>query len=156
MSTTRVHCRIQAPRALVYRALLDRDAVAAWKVPDGMSSHVHAFEAREGGFFRISLTYEAPDGVGKTTAHTDTYHGHFEALVEGERVVEVVEFETTSPALQGEMRITYTLTDVAGGTELRAVHEGLPPGVAPSDNELGWTMSLGKLCALLEAGSYKG
>jgi hypothetical protein len=46
-------------------------------VPTGMTSHVHAFDAREGGSFRISLTYDAPTGTGKTTAHTDTYHGRF-------------------------------------------------------------------------------
>jgi hypothetical protein len=26
----------------------------------GMTSYVHAFDAHEGGFFRISLTYDAP------------------------------------------------------------------------------------------------
>lgn len=33
-----------------------------------MTSHVHAFDPREGGSFRISLTYEGPTGTGKTTA----------------------------------------------------------------------------------------
>jgi hypothetical protein len=31
-------------------------------VPESMTSHVHSFEAREGGEFRISLTYDAPTG----------------------------------------------------------------------------------------------
>jgi uncharacterized protein YndB with AHSA1/START domain len=53
---------------MVYRALLDAPAVATWMVPTGMTSHVHAFDAREGGSFRISLTYDAPMGTGKTTA----------------------------------------------------------------------------------------
>ncbi len=66
---------------MVYRALLDARAVATWKVPTGMPSHVHAFDAREGGCFRVSLTYDEPTGTGKTTAHTDTYHGHFVKLV---------------------------------------------------------------------------
>jgi uncharacterized protein YndB with AHSA1/START domain len=152
MSTTRMTRHINAPRAKVYRALLDADAVAKWRVPTGMSSHVHAFDPREGGAFRISLTYDAPTGSGKTTAQTDTYHGHFVRLVPNEQVVEAVEFETVDPALQGEMTITYTLADANGGTELRAVHEGLPPGVAPADNELGWRMSLDKLAALVESG----
>jgi hypothetical protein len=38
-------------------------------------------DAREGGSFRTSLTYEQPTGTGKTTAHTDTYHGRFVELV---------------------------------------------------------------------------
>jgi uncharacterized protein YndB with AHSA1/START domain len=67
MSSTRIRRHVNAPRAIVYRALLDARAVATWMVPTGMTSHVHAFDAREGGSFRISLTYDAPTGAGKTT-----------------------------------------------------------------------------------------
>ena len=88
VSSTHIRYRIKAPRATVYRALLDADAVARWRVPTGMTSHVHAFEPREGGKFRISLTYDEPTGTGKTTAHTDTYHGRFVKLVPNEQVVE--------------------------------------------------------------------
>ena len=49
------------------------------------------------------------------------------------------------------MTITIELADADGGTELVAVHNGLPPGLAPADNETGWRMSLAKLAALLEA-----
>jgi uncharacterized protein YndB with AHSA1/START domain len=152
MSSTHITYRINAPRARVYRALIDERAVATWKVPTGMTSHVHAFDAREGGAFRVSLTYEAPTGTGKTSAHTDTYHGRFVKLVQDEQVVEAVEFETTNPALQGEMTITITLVDADGGTDIIAVHDGLPPGVPPADNEAGWRSSLAKLAALVEAG----
>jgi len=72
-------------------------AVATWMVPAGMTSLVHAFDAREGGSFRKSLTYDEPAGIGKTTAHSDTFHGHFVKRVTNERVVEVVEFETKDP-----------------------------------------------------------
>jgi uncharacterized protein YndB with AHSA1/START domain len=142
---------VNAPRATVYRALLDARAVATWMVPNGMTSKVHAFEPREAGAFRISLTYDEPTATGKTSAHTDTYHGGFVKLVPNEQVVEVVEFETTDPAMQGEMKITITLADADGGTDILAVHEGLPPGLSPADNELGWRMSLDKLAALVEA-----
>jgi uncharacterized protein YndB with AHSA1/START domain len=152
MSSTRISRRVNAPRAAVYRALIDERAVATWKVPTGMTSHVHAFDAREGGAFRISLTYDAPTGTGKTTAHTDTYHGHFAKLVPNEQVVEVLEFETENPSMRGEMTITLTLTDADGGTEVLAVHDGLPAGLSPADNELGWRLSLAKLAALVEAG----
>jgi hypothetical protein len=50
------------------------------------------------------------------------------------------------------MTITYTLADAASGTNVDAVHENLPPGVSPADNETGWRMSLDKLAALVEAG----
>src|SRR5437667_11500963 len=142
---------MKAPRASVYRSLLDARAVATWMVPTGMTSYVHAFDAREGGSFRISLTYDAPTGTGKTTARTDTFHGRFVRLVPNEQVVEVVEFETTDPALRGEMTITYTPADADHGTDLLAVHDGLPPGLSAADNETGWRMSLAKLAVLVEA-----
>ncbi len=151
---TRVSRHVNAPRARVYSALLDKCAVETWMVPTGMTSRVHEFDAREGGSFRISLTYDDPTGVGKTTAHTDTFHGRFVKLVTNEQVVEVGEFETADPALQGEMTITITLEDADGGTDVLAVHDGLPGGLSTTDNEVGWRLSLAKLAALVEAPSY--
>ena len=150
VTTTRVGRHLRAPRAAVYRALLDPDAVARWKLPDGMTCEVHEWNAREGGVLRVSLTYEEPGARGKTTAHTDTYRGRFVRLVPGELVVEVDVFETADPAMGGEMTSTITLADAGDGTELTAVHEGVPDGVAPVDNELGWRMALDRLAELVE------
>ncbi len=150
-TSTRISRRVNAPRADVYRALLSPRAVAAWRVPDGMTSRVHAFDAREGGSFRISLTYDEPTQTGKTTAHTDTYHGHFVRLVPDEQVVEVMEFETDDADMRGEMTVTFTLTDADGGTDVFAIHDNLPPGLSPADNETGWRMALDKLAAFVEA-----
>jgi uncharacterized protein YndB with AHSA1/START domain len=150
VSTTRVNRHIRAPRARVYRALLDAKSVQRWMVPDQMTSRVHSFDALEGGTFRISLTYDLPTTAGKTSPQTDSFHGRFVRLVPDTEVVQSVEFETDDPAMQGEMTITYTLTDAAGGTDLVGLHENLPAGVAPADNELGWRMSIDKLARLVE------
>ena len=147
MSTTRVSTHLAAPRDAVYRAFTDPAVIARWRFPDGMTSSV---ELLDGGAFRVTLTYDAPDARGKTTAHSDTYRARFERLVPGELVVEVDEFETADPQLAGEMTMTITLRDSDGSTELLAVHEGVPPGVAPEDNELGWRMALDRLAALVE------
>jgi Activator of Hsp90 ATPase homolog 1-like protein len=48
------------------------------------------------------------------------------------------------------MTITITLADADGGTEVLAVHGGLPPGLSTADNEAGWRSSLAKLAALVE------
>lgn len=154
-TSTRINRHVNAPRANVYRALLDARAVATWMVPVGMTSRVHAFDARENGLFRVSLTYDEPAKTGKTTAHTDTYHGRFVKLVPNERVVEVMEFETADAAMRGEMMVTFTLTDAGGGTDVLAVHDNLPPGLSPADNETGWQMALDKLAAFVEAGRNK-
>jgi uncharacterized protein YndB with AHSA1/START domain len=150
VSTTRVTRHIRAARARVYRALLDAESVQHWMVPDQMTSRVHSYEPREGGTFRISLTYDLPTTAGKTSPHTDSFHGRFIRLVPDTQVVQSVEFETDDPAMQGVMTITYTLADVGSGTELAGVHENVPPGVPPADNELGWRMSLDKLARLVE------
>jgi uncharacterized protein YndB with AHSA1/START domain len=115
-----------------------------------MTSQVHEFDAREGGSFRVSLTCDAPTGTGKTTAPTDTYHGRFVKLVPNEQVVEVFEFETTDPALRGEMTMTTTLAEADGGTDVLVLHEGIPQGVPAADNETGTRMSLANRAALVE------
>jgi uncharacterized protein YndB with AHSA1/START domain len=148
---TRVSRLVRAPRSAVYRALLDADAIGKWRVPAGMTSQVHEFDAREGGAFRVSLTYDEPNTTGKSASHTDTYHGRFVKLVPDERVVEVFEFETADPALRGTMTMTTTLTDADGCTEVRIVHEGIPDSVPAADNETGTRMALDKLAALVEA-----
>ncbi|MFG1833934.1 SRPBCC family protein [Micromonospora chersina] len=152
MYSTQVSQLVKAPRSAVYRALLDPAAVAKWRVPTGMSGHVHEFDAREGGSLRVSLTYEAPDNTGKSTAHTDTYHGQFVKLVPDREVVEVVEFETDDPALRGAMTMTTTLTEVDGGTEVVVVHDGIPDAIPAEDNETGTRIALANLARLVELG----
>jgi uncharacterized protein YndB with AHSA1/START domain len=149
--TTEILRHINAPRSAVYQALLDAVAIASWRVPSGMSSHVHEFEAREGGSFRVSLTYDVPTETGKSAAHTDTYHGHFVQLVPNERVVEALEFETADPELCGMMTITTTLTEAAGGTDVLVVHKGIPDSVPAADNEMGTRIALDNLARLVEA-----
>jgi uncharacterized protein (DUF1810 family)/uncharacterized protein YndB with AHSA1/START domain len=150
MYSTRVARHINAAPAAVYRALLSPRSVALWRVPQGMTCEVLEFDPRESGAFRISLTYGSADGIGKSSAHTDTYHGHFETLVPDELVVEVLEFETADPALQGEMAITTTLTAMDGGTDVLVVHEGVPDGVHAHDNESGTRSALANLADLVE------
>ncbi len=116
-----------------------------------MTCVVHELDAREGGRFRVSLTYDAPTATGKTGAHTDTYHGHYARLVPDEQVVEVLEFETADPALRGEITMSTTLVEADGGTDVILVYEGLPPGVSAADNELGSRMALDKLAGLVES-----
>ena len=151
MYSTRVSRHVNAPRPAVYRALVDAGAIAKWRVPDGMTARVHEFDAREGGAFRISLSYDTPAGTGKSAAHTDTYHGRFVRLVPDEQVVEVLEFETADPGLRGEMTMTTTLTDAGAGTDVLVVHEGIPDQVPAADNETGTRMALASLARLVEA-----
>lgn len=150
-STTQLTRRIGAPARLVFQALLDARCVQAWKVPDGMRCQVHTFEPWPDGRFRVSLSYEDPNAVGKSAAHTDTYQGRFVRIEPDRELVEVLAFETSDPAMAGEMKITWHLAERDGATELTATHENVPAGIRPQDNLLGWSMALDRLAALVEA-----
>ena len=72
MSSTRISRRIKASRASVYRALLDPHALPKWKVPDGMTCYVHAFEGTAVDLSRnavevhqraIEVVHRQPDGA---------------------------------------------------------------------------------------------
>lgn len=151
MTTTRQEIHVDALPVQVYRALLDPQVVAQYRVPNGMRGEVHEFEPWEGGVFRVSLTYDGPTTAGKTTTHTDTYVGHFARLVPNERVEERLHFETDDPQWQGEMRIVTELVPEGGGTRVKVVHEGLPAAVSAADNDTGWQESLARLAALFAA-----
>jgi uncharacterized protein YndB with AHSA1/START domain len=141
---------VRAPRERVYAALLDPVAVQTWRVPDDMTASIQEWEPREGGRFRVSLTYRAEDRTGKSEGATDTYAGHFEMLVPDELVVEELAFDTGEPELQGAMTMTWTLREADDGTEVDLLHEGIPDVVSREDNETGTRMSLTKLAAYVE------
>jgi len=73
-------------------------------------------------------------------------------LVTNEQVVEVVEFETTDPALGGEMTIKIALADGDGGTDVLAVHNGLPRGQHPPTTRPACGRHSRNSHALVEAG----
>jgi uncharacterized protein YndB with AHSA1/START domain len=150
-ASTKVSRVIRAPREAIYRACLDPDALAAWRVPDGMTARVHAFDGREGGSYRMSLTYTDPaDSPGKTTDDTDAFEGRFIELVPDEKVVELIRFESPDPAFAGEMRMTTSLADTPEGTEVTVLCENIPPGIRREDNELGCRLALANLAKLVE------
>jgi len=153
-ASTRVSRIIKAPRRAVYEACLDPDAVASWRVPDNMTAHVHVFDPREGGTYRMSLTYRDPKQSpgGKSSEDTDTFQGRFVELVPDEKIVEAIEFDSRDPAFAGEMKMTTRLVDADGGTEVTILSQDLPPGIRPEDNEEGTRQALQKLAALLEKG----
>jgi uncharacterized protein YndB with AHSA1/START domain len=141
MSSTTVSKLVNAPRGAVYRACLDPDAIAKWRVPDNMTAKVHRFDDKG---YRMSLTYKDAT-PGKSGGSTDTFEGRFVELVPDEKIVEVIRFETRDASFTGEMRMTTLLTDARGGTEVTMVTDDLPPGVRPEDNEEGCRQSLAKL-----------
>lgn len=150
-ASTQVSKLIKAPRETIYRACLDPDALSLWRVPDNMEGHVHVFDARVGGLFRMSLTYKDPGHSpgGKTSEGTDTFQGRFVELSPGKRIVEVIEFESQDPRFAGQMKMTTSFIDTDEGTEVSVLCEDVPAGIRPEDNEVGTAQALEKLAALV-------
>ncbi len=141
---------IQASPATVYRALVDPQAVASWRPPKGMRAEILAFDASEGGIFRMAFIYEDGGSHGKTTDSADVFEGRFVELVPDRRVVEAVEFESDDPAFTGAMRIVTRLEPVAGGTRVTVSCEDVPPGIGDDDHREGIPSSLANLAAFTE------
>ncbi len=140
---------IPASRAALYGAFMSPDALAAWMPPSGMRGEITDFEARVGGGYRMTLTYEqpGPDARGKTTADTDTVEVRFVELVPGERIVWTADFVSDDPANAGTMTISWDFADTPGGTEVRVRVENAPPGISDGDHAAGVRSSLENLAA---------
>jgi uncharacterized protein YndB with AHSA1/START domain len=143
---------IRASPQAIYRALLDPEAIVRWRPPAGMKAHVYAFDAREGGTFRMSFSYtDANHEVrGKTSDDADVFEGRFLELVPNGRVVEVIEFESDDPAFAGSMTVTTSLRAVDGGTEVTIHCENVPKGIRPEDHAAGMSSTLENLAAFTE------
>jgi uncharacterized protein YndB with AHSA1/START domain len=143
---------ILASPHIIYQAYMDPEALVSWLPPDGMQGRIDSFEPREGGTYRMALTYEQPDhsAPGKTSEHSDIVGGRFLELVADERIVQLVEFESADPAFAGTMKMTWTLTAVPGGTEVAILCENVPEGIRQEDHAAGLKSTLANLAAFVE------
>lgn len=132
----------------VYAAFVDPDALATWLPPDGMEGELTDARLREGGGFSMTLTYAAQSGGrGKTTEDTDVTHVAIDELVEGERVVWGVEFESDDPDNAGRMTMTWTFTAHDGGTRVAIDATDVPAGIDADAHQQGLEASLAQLAA---------
>jgi uncharacterized protein YndB with AHSA1/START domain len=139
----------------VYRAFADPRALVAWLPPGGMTGRVLDYDFREGGRYRIELTYtgDGPGEVGKTTARTDISAGRFLALEPGRRIVQSVEFESPDISLAGEMIMTWSFETLPAGTRVTITAENVPRGIAKEDHDAGLRASLENLATFLASSS---
>ena len=143
---------IRAEPDALYAAFVDPDALVAWLPPAGMTGVVHAFDARVGGGYRMSLYYPPTERRfrGKTTDREDVVEVRFVELAPPRRIVEAVRFVTSDPAFAGEMTLTVTFEPVADGTAVTLAFTHLPPGLRPDDNDAGARISLEQLARRFE------
>ena len=139
--TVRLHRVLKAPPERVYKAFLDRDAMARWLPPFGFLCQVHALDARVGGGFKMSF-------INFGTGHAHSFGGKYLELVPNEKLSYTDTFD--DPNLPGTMITTVTLKKVMCGTELNVVQEGIPAMIPTEMCYLGWQESLEQLKHLVE------
>lgn len=141
MSTVKLHRVLRAKTDKVYRAFVQPDAIARWLPPNGFTCRVEQLDVREGGTFRMSFT-------NFSTGHSHSFGGTYLEVVPEQRLRYTDRFD--DPGLPGEMVTTIELREVACGTELTAVQEGIPAAIPPEFCYLGWQESLDHLARLVE------
>jgi uncharacterized protein YndB with AHSA1/START domain len=131
---------------------LDLEALVSWLPPAGMSGHIYEFDARNGGAYRMSLTYVGTEHstLGKTSEHADVFQGRFLELVPDERIVQLVEFESDDPMFAGAMTMTWTLSAVPEGTDVTIICKNVPEGIRQDDHDAGMRSTLENLAAFTE------
>ena len=142
---------IAATPGAIFAALIDADARAQWLPPPGMTGRFEHFDARSGGGYRMVLTYtDASTAPGKSSADSDIVEARFLELVPHKQVVEAIEFESDDPAFAGTMTMTWTMTPIAGGTQVTITAENVPSGITPADHAAGLNGTLENLARFVE------
>ena len=139
--TVRLHRVLRTKPERVYRAFLEPDAMAKWLPPYGFTCQVHHMEARIGGTYRMSFR-------NFTTGNSHSFGGEYLELVPFEKIRYSDRFD--DPNLPGEIQVTVSLRQVACGTELNILQEGLPEVIPVEMCYLGWQESLAQLAQLVE------
>ena len=144
---------IAASSHTIFRAFVDPDAWLRWLPPEGMTGRIYEFDARPGGPYRMALTYRGKDhpNAGKTSDDTDVVQGRFIELIPNERIVQLVTFESDDPRFAGEMRMTWRLAPMAGGTEVSIICENVPDGIRKEDHDAGLRSTLENLAKFAES-----
>lgn len=150
--TDRASIVIASPAARAFAALVDPDALLEWLPPGGMTGRFEWFDPRPGGSYRLVLTYADPSAAGgKATADSDVVEARFVDIVEGDRVVQAVDFVSDDPAFSGTMTMTWEVHDLGDGCEVRIIAEDVPEGISAEDHADGLTSSLANLAAYLSS-----
>jgi uncharacterized protein YndB with AHSA1/START domain len=139
--TVRFHRILRAKPERVYRAFLEPDALAKWLPPHGFTCHVHQFDAKVGGTYKMSFRNFG-------TGHSHSFGGEYLELVPSEKIRYSDRFD--DPNMAGSMQCTVSLRPVICGTELTIVQEGLPEAIPVEMCYLGWQESLEQLAKLVE------
>ena len=142
---------IRASATVIYHAFATPQALEKWLPPQGMTAAIVAFSFREGGAYRMRLTFNGSQHApGKTSHDTDEVEVRFVKLVPAERIEQLVTFDSDDAAFAGQMRMTWLLEPVAEGTLVTVRCEEVPVGIRPDDHQAGLQSTLDNLAVFAQ------
>ena len=128
---------INVPRNRVYQAWTDPAQLRKWFGPENVRTRDLVAETRVGGKFRWDLTN--PEGEEMTV------EGEYRDLQPGRKIVFTWQWQDDETWENRNSVVTVELSDAAGGTELRLLHEQLPSEESRDNHNEGWNSLLNKL-----------
>jgi uncharacterized protein YndB with AHSA1/START domain len=142
---------IMASPQTIYQSFINPESLVSWLPPKGMSGHIDMFEPREGGTYRVTLTYQIDhSNPGKTSENTDVFQGEFLKLVPEKLIVQSVKFDSNDPAFLGEMTQKWFLETTSEGTKVTIVCENVPEAIRKEDHYAGLMSTLENLANFTE------
>ena len=123
-----------------------------WLPPNGMTGAMLQFDFREGGSYRMRLTYpEAQRGHGKSSADADEARVRLTKLEPRRTIEQAITFDSADPAFAGVMRMTWSLEPAGDQTLVTVRAEDVPEGIRSEDHVAALAASLAQLAAFVEA-----
>ena len=135
---------IRASRQRVFEAWTRPQEIRRWFGPAGTQVLEAEADVRQGGQWSISTVRPSPAGE----EHSCGAFGEYVTIVPN-RLLRFTWTPTSSPG--EETLVTIELQDVPGGTELTLRHEGFPSESSRAAHEEGWTGTMVRLLAFIEA-----
>jgi uncharacterized protein YndB with AHSA1/START domain len=134
---------LEAPRARVFRALVDADELARWWGPSGFTTPSLDFEPREGRPYRIEM--QPPEG------EAFYLRGEFREVDPPKRLAYTFIWEDPDPDDQ-ETLVTLALGELGESTRLTLDQGPFATGGRLELHHDGWSDSFERLRAVLGAG----
>lgn len=136
---------IDAPPNEVFAALVDAEARTVWLPPAGMSGRFDWFDARPGGGYTLTLTYDDEATRGKSVENTDVVEVRFTTVDEPRQLVEEADFVSDDPNLAGTMTMSWSLEPVDRGTLVTITATDVPDGISTEDHVTAFASTLSNL-----------
>ena len=142
---------MQATPESIYQAFAEPGAMEHWLPPSDMTGEMLHFDFREGGTYRMRLTYMDQQAEhGKTTEASDEMEVCFTRLEPSRRIEQDVVFESDDPVFASTMRMIWMFKPEGGEVLVIVRAENVPAGIKPEDHEAAMNSTLDNLAACVE------